>query len=279
MTFPGVALGVLGAISFGAGDVAGASAARRSSAVVAVAGAHLVGLVGVAAAVAIVQPPLPGLPALLAGVAAGFLGAAGLAALYRGMAMGSMGLVSALGGAGSLAIPLAAGALLGAAITPLQLVGVIAAAAAGAAASGATRTELGRSGLLLAAAAAITLGGWYVMVDIASRAGDPIWALAASRTTSALAATVAAVLLARRRGFGPLPVRLIGVAGVFDVGGNAFFVASRGFIPVALAAALSGLYPIVTVLIARIVLGERVSRAARVGIGLALLGVILISFG
>jgi drug/metabolite transporter (DMT)-like permease len=277
----GIALGLLGAVSFGAGDVAGATVTKRSGALIAVAGAHLIGLVAVIGAVAVLRPPVPDLGAIGIGLLAGLFGAAGLAALYRGMALGSMGLVSALGGAGSLALPLAASAALGATITPIQLTGVVATAAAGAAASGATRREIGRGGLLLAGAAAATLGAWYVLIDLASRAGDPLWALATSRGASALAASLVtiAMLVVRRRGPGALPMRLIVTAGVFDVGGNALYVASRGFIPVGLAAALSGLYPIVTVLIARVLLGERLSVAARIGVGLALLGVVLISFG
>jgi drug/metabolite transporter (DMT)-like permease len=277
----GIALGLLGAVSFGAGDVAGATVTKRSGALIAVAGAHVIGLVALVAVVVVLRPPAPELGAIGIGVAAGLFGATGLAALYRGMALGSMGLVSALGGAGSLALPLVVGALLGTEISPLQLLGVVSTAAAGAAASGATRTEIGRGGLAMAAVAATALGAWYVLIDFAARAGDPMWALVSSRSASALAATAVAVVLITTRGPRPrqLPYRLLGVAGGFDVGGNALYVASRGFIPVSLAAALSGLYPIVTVLIARIVLGERVSSAARLGIGLALLGVVLISFG
>jgi drug/metabolite transporter (DMT)-like permease len=280
MPSTGIALGLLGAVSFGAGDVAGATVTKRSGALVAVAGAHLIGLVALFAALLILGPAVPGLGALGLGALAGLFGAAGLAALYRGMALGSMGLVSALGGAGSLVLPLVAGGILGAAISPIQLAGVAATAAAGAAASGATRSEVGRTGLLLAGVAAAALGGWYVLIDLASRAGDPLWVLVASRTTSALAASALAIGMIFLRGRRPaLPLRLLGTAGLFDVGGNALYVASRGFVPVGLAAALSALYPIVTVLIARVVLGERVSAAARVGIGLALLGVVLISFG
>jgi drug/metabolite transporter (DMT)-like permease len=280
MPSPGIALGLLGAVSFGIGDVAGATVTRRSGALIAVAGAHLIGLLALGAALLIIKPPAPRLDVLGIGALAGLFGAAGLAALYRGMALGSMGLVSALGGAGSLALPLVASAALGAVISPMQLAGVAATAAAGAAASGATRSEIGRGGLLLAGGAAVTLGGWYVLIDLASRAGDPLWALVASRTTSALTASALAVALTVARYRRPaLPLRLLGAAGLFDVGGNALYVASRGFIPVSLAAALSGLYPIVTVLIARVALGERVSAAARIGIGLALLGVLLISFG
>ena len=281
MPSAGIALGLLGAVSFGAGDVAGATVTKRSGALVAVAGAHLIGLVALVAALVVLRPPAPDGGAVLIGILAGLFGAAGLAALYRGMALGSMGLVSALGGAGSLALPLVAGALLGAVISPVQLGGVIATAAAGAVASGATRSEIGRGGLLMAGIAAAALGAWYVLIDLSARAGDPMWALVASRSASALAATAVALVIIGTRGRlpGRLPFRLLGVAGLFDVGGNALYVASRGFIPVGLAAALSGLYPIVTVLIARVVLGERVSNTARLGIGLALLGVVLISFG
>lgn len=281
MPSAGIVLGLLGAVSFGAGDVAGATVAKRSGALIAVAGAHLIGLVALVVALVVLRPPAPDFGAIVIGVVAGFFGAAGLAALYRGMALGSMGLVSALGGAGSLALPLLAGAVLGSVISPIQLAGVISTAVAGAAASGATRSEIGRGGLVLAAIAAATLGAWYVLIDVSARVGDPMWALVASRSASAVAATAVALVLIGRRGRPPgrLPFRLLGVAGLFDVGGNALYVASRGFIPVSLAAALSGLYPIVTVLIARIVLGERVSNAARLGIGLALLGVVLISFG
>ena len=68
-------------------------------------------------------------------------------------------------------------------------------------------------------------------------------------------------------------------AGLFDVGGNAFFVIARDTLPVGLAAALTGMYPVVTMLLARVVLGERLSRLGLLGVALALLGVVLISLG
>ncbi len=119
----GAFAGVLGALSFGAGDFLGGLAARRAGALVVVAGAHGVGLVALLVGVAIVRPPLPGPDAIAIGLAAGVAGVAGLGALYRGMSLGSMGLVTSLAGAGSLALPLVAGALLGATVTPMQLLG------------------------------------------------------------------------------------------------------------------------------------------------------------
>jgi len=69
------------------------------------------------------------------------------------------------------------------------------------------------------------------------------------------------------------------MAGLFDVGGNALYVVAREFLPIGLAAALTGMYPIVTMILARVVLGEHLPRLGQLGVGLALLGVVLISLG
>ena len=277
MSPTGLLAGVLGALSFGAGDFAGAFAARRAGALVVVAGAHLVGLIALLVGVAIVRPPLPGLESVPIGLAAGVAGVAGLAALYRGMTIGSMGLVTSLAGAGSLALPLVAGAMLGATISPLQLLGVGCAAGAAAAAGGASRGEVGRRSLLLAGAAAVSFGTWYVLLDLAARGGDPLWALVLSRTGSSLIA--AAVVAARGFDRMAVPVAVVVIAGLFDVGGNALYVVARETIHLGLAAALVGLYPIVTMLLARFVLGERLTRLGLAGVALAGIGIVLISLG
>ena len=272
----GVAAGILAAVSFGVGDFAGAVAARRAGALIVVALAHATGLVALLIAAAIVRPPFPDLDAVLVGLGAGVAGAIGLAALYRGMAMGSMGIVTALAGAGSLAIPVAAGAVLGATITPVQLAGVACAAAAAASAAGATRDEMGRRALGLAGIAALGFGAWYVLVDRAAVGGDPLWALVCSRAASSVLTAVAAIgRIDRSR----LPVRTVLAAGLFDVGGNAMYVVARELLPIGLAAALTGLYPLVTMFLALIVLGERPPRLGWVGVALALIGIVLISAG
>ena len=67
----GIVAGVFSAISFGAGDFAGAFAARRAGALVVVAGAHFIGLVALVVGLLILAPPVPGLGPALIGVAAG----------------------------------------------------------------------------------------------------------------------------------------------------------------------------------------------------------------
>ena len=272
----GIAAGVFSALSFGAGDFAGAFASRRAGALIVVAGAHFVGLLALLIGVLVLSPPIPALGPALIGVAAGVAGAIGLAALYRGMSLGSMGVVTSLSGAGSLAIPLLAGAVLGTSVTPVQLAGVGCAAVAAAAASGASRDEMGRQALLLAGGAAIGFGTWYVLLDLAARGGDPLWALTFSRATSATLAGAFAIGRFDRTRF---PVVIVVAAGLFDVGGNALYVIAREVIPIGLAAALTGLYPIVTMILARFLLGERLPRLGQLGVTFALLGIVLISAG
>jgi drug/metabolite transporter (DMT)-like permease len=273
----GIGAGLLGALSFGAGDFAGAIASRRAGALVAVAGAHLVGLLALVVAVLVVRPPVPDIGTIGIGLVAGLAGAAGLAALYRGMSLGSMGLVTSISGAGSLTLPLLAGVALGATVAPLQLAGVVSAAAAAAAAGGASRDEIGRRSLGLAGLAAVSFGAWYVLLDLAARGGDPLWALVFNRAASAgVAALVVAI-----RGFDrqAVPRRMIVAAGIFDVGGNALYVVAREQMALGLAAALIGLYPIVTMLLARYRLGEHLPRLGQLGVALAVLGIVLISAG
>jgi drug/metabolite transporter (DMT)-like permease len=277
MPSTGIPAGILSALSFGAGDFAGAVAARRAGALAVVAGAHGIGLVALAVAALVIRPPFPEMSGIALGLVAGVAGAAGLAALYRGMSMGSMGLVTALAGAGSLVIPLVASAAMGASIGPLQLAGVVAAGAAAAAAGGgASRGDVGRQALLLAGVAAVAFGAWYVLVDLAARNGDPLWALVFSRASSSILTGLVAIGRVDRARF---PVRIVVAAGLFDVGGNAFFVIARDSLPVGLAAALTGMYPVVTMLLARVVLGERLSPLGLLGVAFALLGVVLISLG
>ena len=276
MPVGGVGAGLVAALSFGTGDFAGALVSRRVGALLGVAGAHAVGLVALLLAALWVRPPMPDATAIGLGLLAGIAGAAGLAALYRGMALGTIGLVTALSGSGSLAVPLAVGAILGATVTPIALAGVACVAGAAVAASGATRTEVGRQSLALAAVAAVSFGTWYVLIDLAAAAGDPLWGLLFSRASSAgLAAAIAVPRLGGRRP----PLRLLLVAGLFDVAGNAFYVVAGDLLGIGLGAALTGLYPVVTMLWARALLGERLPPLGAVGVALALVGVVLISGG
>ena len=274
----GLVSGLASAISFGAGDFSGGVASRRAGGMAVAAGAQVVGLVALLLGLLVLRPPAPESEALLLGIAAGVAGGLGLAALYAGMAIGAMGLVAALSGLGSVGIPVLVGAASGALLSPMQLVGVALAALAAMTAAGASRIGVSRTALLLAALAAVSFGSWFVLLDLAADAGDPLWVLVVSRGTSAV--LIGTVVAARRTGGGLRAVApVVVLAGMLDVGGNVLFVVARGAIDVGLAAALSGLYPLVTMLLARLVLGDALPRLGLVAVALAVAAVALISLG
>ena len=88
-----------------------------------------------------------------------------------------------------------------------------------------------------------------------------------------------AVVAARGFDRSTVPVGIVVIAGLFDVGGNVLYVLAREQMHLGLAAALIGIYPIVTMILARVVLGERLTRLGQLGVGLALGGIVLISAG
>jgi drug/metabolite transporter (DMT)-like permease len=275
---PGIFFGVGSAASFGAGDFAGGSATRRASGVGVAAGAQVVGLVLLLAAVALLRPAAPVAGAVSVGAAAGIFGGLGLVALYRGLSLGSMGVVTALSGVGSVLLPFLVSVFLrGSPISAPQAAGVGLALAAAAAASGATLRGVRPEAIRLALAAAVGLGLWFVLLDVAAESGE-LWALVGSRGSASLVVGALAVL--RGGGRGLLAVwPLVLAAGAMDVVGNATFVLARASIPVGIAAALSGLYPIVTMLLARALLRESLPRLGVAAVLLAVAGIGFISAG
>jgi drug/metabolite transporter (DMT)-like permease len=274
----GILLGLGSAVAFGSGDFTGGYATRRLSVITVAAGAHLVGLVLALCLLAITRPVPPSLGSLAIGAAAGALGGVGLIALYRGLSLGSMGIVAAISGVGSVGIPVLASYALGRApIGPIQWLGIAVAVGAIGAASGATRAGVRPVAVALGMAAAVGFGLWFLLLDFAAEESE-IWALVASRSASTI---MLGSLALTRRQFDGLRAGwpIVAAAGTLDVTGNATYVLARGVVPVGVAAALSGLYPIVTLLLARIVLRERLPGLGLAAVALAVVGVVLISVG
>jgi drug/metabolite transporter (DMT)-like permease len=223
--------------------------------------------------------PAPEGRALGLSVAAGVLGAVGISALYKALAVGKMGIVAPIA-ATSAAIPVAAGLAQGERPGNAQLVGM-AVALVGVVLAARERdpeTDDRRlaAGVGYALLAAVSLGTLFVFLDAASNR-DVVWAVFTLRSTS-LVILAAAALFVRPS----LPTRardwglLVGI-GVLDNGANALFAlaSTRGLL--SLAAVLGSLYPVVTAVLARTVLHERISRTQLVGITAAIAGVVLIA--
>jgi drug/metabolite transporter (DMT)-like permease len=130
----------------------------------------------------------------------------------------------------------------------------------------------------LALVAALAFGILLVALGEASE-GDALWGTLTMRTTSFSLLVLTA--LALRPSFalreGDLPVLLL--IGVLDTAGNALFAIATTKSLLSVVAVLGQLYPVVTVLLARVVLGERLSSGQGAGVVGAFTGVALITAG
>ena len=276
----GVLFGLGSAAAFGAGDFSGGLASRRVSGLTVAGLAQAIGLVLLLILLAVLRPAPPGIDALGVAAIAGACGGLGLVALYAGLSLGSMGVVTALSGVGSVAFPLLLGYLLGRApVSPAQWFGVLVTMAAVGAASGATRQGVQRRAVTLGLVAAIAFGLWFLLLDLAAEeSGSEAWTLVASRGAATLLIGGATLVRGRYEGLrSAWPI--VATAGVMDVAGNGGFVLAASSLPVGVAAALSGIYPIITMLLAWAVLRESLPQLGIAAVLLAVVGIAFISLG
>jgi drug/metabolite transporter (DMT)-like permease len=273
-------LALAGALGWGVGDFLGGLAARRIPVVTVLAVSQAVGLAGVLVWVFLSGDAFPGVSALLPAAAGGVAALVGLAALYRGFAIGAMGIVAPISAAAPV-VPLAVDAARGEVPSVLQWLGVllvvggIAVLSLEPHADGSRRLAAGAG---LAVVAALTFGLFFVGIDAGSDE-SAAWAVAAARIASVPVAVGAALLTAAtlRPPRRLLPM-LVGV-GVFDTSANALFAAATTYGAVGIVAVLGSLYPITTMVLARLVLGEQLGRSKRVGGGVALAGAAFVAAG
>jgi drug/metabolite transporter (DMT)-like permease len=194
------------------------------------------------------------------------------------MAAGALSIVAPIAGAGA-AIPVIWGLARGDRPSLYQQLGFAAALVGVILASFERRPEAARlaAGAGWAAIAMLAFGGYYVPMHAASHT-DFLWAAFVFRLTSTTIIVVAwLVLRPARAERADLPA--LASIGVLDTGGNVFFAAASSKGLVSVVSVLASLYPVVTVLLARAVLHERVHRSQELGIALALAGIVLISAG
>ncbi len=277
----GIALALGASVTWGFSDFLGGLQTRRFSALSVLLVAQPVGLVlAVAVAVVLGGTPLSaGDLALAAG--AGVAVVASLAVFYRAMALGSISVVTTIGALGVL-VPIAVGLARGEQPHGLQAIGaavVLPAVVAVAHDPDPEWRAASRRSVGLAALAALGFGVFLLIIDDVA-AADPVWTIVGVRVGGVAAIAAAAVAL--RPGLPPLHgstlAALLGI-GLFDVAANSLYAAStnHGLLP--LVAVAASMYAVVTVLLARVVLGERLARSQQVGFGFAVLGTALIAAG
>ena len=215
------------------------------------------------------------------GLLAGAGGGAGLAAFYRALSLGTMSVVSPLVACGAV-VPFALAIATGERPSPVAVAGAV--AALGGAVLASFEERRGDSperaqAITLAVVAAGALGLFVYFLGLGSREGDALSALFGARVGSlalliAIAAVAHSTVRVPRASLGA--VVLVGLA---DVSANALFAFASGRGLLALVAVLGSLYPVVTVLLAHVLLGERLTRPQQAGIAVALAGVCAIAAG
>jgi len=270
------AFGLASAASWGAGDFCGGVATKRAGGFEVVIGAQLVGAIGFLALALTTGEPVPSPASLIWCGVAGLAGAAGLLALYRALAEGRMGVAAPISGMLSAAVPAAAGAAVEGIPHAITLGGFLLALLAVwlVARTGDDAIEIGQLGLPVAAG----FGFGLFIVIIGRASGTAVfWPLVAARAASL--AVLPFVAIASGQSIRPARPALltIAIAGAFDAGGNAFLVMAAHAGRLDVAAVLSSLYPAGTVILAWLILKERITRWQFAGLLTALVAIAAIT--
>jgi drug/metabolite transporter (DMT)-like permease len=279
-----IALGLLSSLLWGLSDYLGGLKSRTFPVPVVLAMMYLSSLAVTLAFVAARGEGPPPAENLFAALGAGLVGIAGLSAFYRALAIGTMSIVAPIASTG-VALPVIVGliggdrpGLLRSAGLALAVVGIVLASREDD--EGAANARHQRLSIVLAIVAGLGFGSYFVLAEIAS-SGDVGWALVLSRTSAfPIIATIALVVL-RRAGVRPGGRELAVLAGIglLDLGANFLYNYASTIGELSSVAVASSLYPVTTVMLAALLLGERVQGVQRLGVVIALAGVVAIAAG
>jgi drug/metabolite transporter (DMT)-like permease len=299
----GVPLGLGSGLCWGAADFFGGVQSRHLPALTVAFWSQVAGALALATALAVAGTP-PDATGYAWGLAAGVGGGCALALFYRGLAEGTMSIVAPISACGAI-IPVAAALLTGNQPGTLAAFGVLIAIAGIILVSRPTPANPGapasrgrpRRVVAMALGAALGFGLFYVFVDAGTTGsrGAPLWVIAGARTSSLAILTTLALVTGHRSRRGDrsgqgepggrgsalrwpgrriVPVALVGIG---DTGANLLFAYAAIGGNLAVVGVLGSLYPVATVVLARWLLGERLSGGQNAGVLLALTGVGLLA--
>jgi drug/metabolite transporter (DMT)-like permease len=273
-----VTLAVITAALFGSSDFLGGLASRRDVAMAVTARSHTLGVLMFAIAVAVWPAAGFAQRDVFAGVMAGAAGGFGVVSLYGALSLGRMSVVAPITAALSGSLPAVYDLLRGTRVGPLAWAGLALAVVAVVIVSTETSPDEGRGmppkATLLAVLAGLGFATSFISFSLAGKTSG-LWPLLFSRITSAV--VLSALTLATRRTLSlARDARGLALgAGFLEASANVTMISAIRIGPLAVASVLGSLYPVVTILLARVVLQERVRPRQRFGIGLALAAVVL----
>jgi drug/metabolite transporter (DMT)-like permease len=279
-------LGFVSAVVYGASDFLGGLASRRMSALLASFLGFLVAVV-VSAVAVVIEQPVWSADAVVLGALAGVAGSVGTWALYACLAIGPMSVLSPGVAAIYAILPAVVGIVLGERFPPIGYAALLVAVVAGillaaTPESGRARRPSGR-GLAYAGLSGVAFAGYIIAID-ATPAESGLVPLLVDLLVGGLLFVAALVWGRIRNGPGELAglrdrraVLLALAAGALLVAGNIMLVVGLHLGDLAVMAVLNSLYPLGTVLLAIVLLRERLTALQGIGIGLALAAAVTLS--
>lgn len=292
MSGAAVALGLAAALAYGTGDfIAGLLSRRMSFVVVAVVGNAVAWLV-LMVALAATWDGAPTATAGLWGAASGIGSALGTLALYRGLGRGPMGVVAPLSALSAAAVPVLAGLLTGDRPSPGAWLGVALALPAIWLVSSQDTADAGvqpegtppqrNAGISDGLVAGMGFGLLFIALDRAG-SGSGLWPVVVGQATATvLLAGFASRRLLRavdRHGITRGAIGAAAIVGVLGAAATTLYFLSTHAGMLAIVAVVTSLYPAITVILAAVLLHERVRRSQGAGLAMALAAVTLIVMG
>lgn len=273
----GILFALSSAATWGSGDFSGGQAARKSHRYQVLMLAALSGIVILVASAIIRGEGIPSRNSLFWGALAGAAGALGMAALYHALSLGYTASIAPTSAITCAALPVLFGVASAGLPKPTQLGGFLLAfigiwLVSKSASSG---EKTFREGMLLAFLSGIGFGGFFIFISLVDKTQVFIPVLAARMVTFIIAIIMLRVKKIPVPGLTSNPIAIL--AGVLDTCGNIFYLLATQFTRLDIAAMISSFYPAGTVILARIILKEKVSPVQWSGIILCLTALAMIA--
>lgn len=275
--FLSISFGLAAAAGFGAGDFAGGIASKKSPVVTVIIFSQITGMLMLLGLAFFLNQSIPNIYNLFLGCLAGICGAFGLNFLYKGLATGKMGIVSPVAAVTGALFPVIIGLFIQGVPSGIVLIGFgFAITAVWLLSNGGTKKSMTLNDLKLPIAAGLGFGLFFIFISQISE-NCIIWPLISAR----IASIVLFLSIAKINGKTLAPAKknlaTIIVTGVFDAGGNIFFVLASQAGRLDISVILASLYPAVTVFLAWTILKERLTRSQWAGVWIVLIALMLIS--
>jgi drug/metabolite transporter (DMT)-like permease len=277
------ALALLTSVLYGVSNYVGPTLSRTAPLYVVLLAGQAVACVTACALALATGVPFPAGETLGAALLAGVGNGVGLLTLYRAAQLGPLSVVIPIGSLGAL-VPVAVGIAGGDPAGALKLAGVglalcgvaLAARRPGVPGAGAAETRDARRAVGWAAVSAVAFGVFLAALKTASQDGI-LWAVGVSRMALLACVAGTAVALGQALAVAPRRLPLLAVPGVLLFGGTLAYAAATQEGDLSVVSVLGSLFPVVTVLLAVVLGGERLSRPQAGGVAAALAGIVLLS--